>query len=78
MKNKPIDLNDHLFEQMERLNDDDLNEEGLKKEVIRAKAMCDVAAQITAGRRLVLDVVKASQISPEVKKEVLLTGKTDG
>ena len=33
MKNTLADLNNHLFEQMERLNDDDLNNEELDKEI---------------------------------------------
>ena len=46
MKNTLADLNNHLFEQMERLNDDDLNNEELDKEIKRAKAMTDVSSQI--------------------------------
>lgn len=41
-----IDLNNHLFEQMERLNDDELNNEELDKEIRRAKAMTEVSSQI--------------------------------
>lgn len=47
MKNKLIDLNNHLFAQMERLNDEDLTPEQLEIETNRAKAMVDVSSQIT-------------------------------
>lgn len=39
MRNKLTDLNNHLFEQLERLNDDELSEEELEKEIKRSKAM---------------------------------------
>lgn len=58
MKNKLSDLNNHLFEQLERLNDEDLNEEQLTKEIGRAKAITDVANSIINNSKVVLDVSK--------------------
>lgn len=55
MKNKLIDLNNHLFEQLERLNDDDLSDETLSKEVKRAKAMEGIATSIIANAKLALE-----------------------
>lgn len=46
MKNSLMDLNDHLFEQLERLNDEDLNDEELNLEIKRAKAMADISGKI--------------------------------
>jgi hypothetical protein len=57
-KNKLSDLNNHLFEQLERLNDDDLKGEDLKSEIERAKAMSEVAAQIVQGAKVAVDAAK--------------------
>jgi hypothetical protein len=54
MKNKLTDLNDHLFMQMERLNNEELQGEKLAAEIRRAEALTDVAAQIIANGALVL------------------------
>lgn len=57
-KNKLTDLNDHLFAQLERLNDDDLKGENLKAEIDRAKAMSQVATQIVNGAKIRVDAMK--------------------
>jgi hypothetical protein len=72
VKNRLANLNDHLFEQLERLNDDDLTGEDLTREIGRAQAMCNVAGQIIANGRLVLDAAKASDEFPRVGKISLL------
>jgi hypothetical protein len=46
MKNKITDLRDHLFAQMERLNNEDLTPEELKKEIERAQAMSELGKVI--------------------------------
>lgn len=56
MKNTLADLNNHLFEQMERLNDESIVEGNLKEEIDRANAMAKVASQIINGGNLVLKV----------------------
>ena len=58
MKNKLIDLNDHLFEQLERLNDEDLKGEELEKEMSRAKAIVGVAQTIINNGDLMLKAEK--------------------
>ena len=54
-RNKLQDLNNHLFEQLERLNDDSLSQDELLKEVERTKAIEKVASSIINNARLVLD-----------------------
>jgi hypothetical protein len=49
-----IDLNNHLFEQLERLNDDDLKGDALKEEIERARAVASIATQIIANGSLAL------------------------
>lgn len=59
MKNQLIDLNNHLFEQLERLNDEDLQGDALDREIKRSHAMGNVAAKIIDNARLALDASKA-------------------
>lgn len=65
-KNTLADLNNHLFEQMERLNDDDdLTDEELEKEIRRADAMKDIATQIISNAQIVL---KATELNMEYSR----------
>lgn len=54
MNNKLIDLNNHLFAEIERLGDEDIKGENLEKEIERAKAISNVASQIIANGALAL------------------------
>ena len=49
-----VDLNEHLFEQLERLNNDDLDAEGIQRETARTRAICEVAGQVVDLGRLSL------------------------
>ena len=57
-KNKLSDLNNHLFEQLERLNDQELSNEDLEKEIKRAKSMGEIASNIIEVNKISLDAVK--------------------
>ena len=65
MRNTLVDLNNHLFEQLERLNDEELTDEQLEKEIKRTDAMKDIATQIIANANIVL---KATEINMEYSR----------
>ena len=52
MKNKLVDLNNHLFAQLERLADEGLSAEDLDKEIARSEAIVSVSDQIVGNARL--------------------------
>lgn len=56
MKNKLSDLNNYLFEELERLNDDETlnSEENFEKELKRSKAITTVSSQIIQNANVVL------------------------
>lgn len=58
VKNTSLDLNNHLFEQIERLNDTELEGDQLETEINRSKAMVDVSKQIIENSKLALDAQK--------------------
>lgn len=58
MKNSLGDLHNHLFSQLERLNDESLKGDALKEEIVRSKAVSSVASQIIQNGNLVLSANK--------------------
>lgn len=57
-KNKLSDLNNHLFAQLERLNEEDLNDQQIKNEVSRAKAISGIASQVIKSAKVTIDAMK--------------------
>lgn len=70
MKNKLSDLNDYLFMQLERLNDEELKGKPLKDEIERGKAMSLVASQIVNTHKVKLDAYKL--IKDELGKDEVM------
>ena len=59
MRNTLGDLNNHLFAQLERLDDEELKGEKLIEEINRAKTITAVASQIISNGDLTLRAIKA-------------------
>lgn len=78
MKNTITDLNNYLFEEIERLTDDELSGEEFDKAVKRSKAVNDVAKTIVANGALALNAQKyLFDSGQETKVEIPLLGFTD-
>ena len=58
MKNKLVDLNNHLFAQLERLGEEGLSAEQLEQEVKRTDAMVAVSTQILRNADLSVQAAK--------------------
>ena len=72
-KNRLIDLNDHLFMQLERLNDDDLDTAALEKEGKRTAFLTDVADKLIRNADLLLrariaadSTIRGDKILPKI------------
>lgn len=58
MKNTLTDLNNYLFETLERITDDEMTEEQMQKEITRSQAVTSVAATIIQNGELALKTMK--------------------
>ena len=61
MKNTLTDLNNYLFEALERLTDDSMTDDQLQKELQRADAMTSVAETIIHNGELSLKALKHAE-----------------
>lgn len=78
MKNTMLDLNNHLFEQLERLNDEDLSPEQLKTEIARAKAMASISGNIIAKASNALEAARFRSEYSRSELPEFLIGKKHG
>ena len=62
-RNKLIDLNDHLMERIEWLNDREIKGADLTEEIRRSEAVSKVAAQVVANANLILKACVAKDNS---------------
>jgi putative N-acetylmannosamine-6-phosphate epimerase len=78
MKNTLSDLNNYLFESIERLNDDELDEEQLDKEIRRSEAVQKIAKTIIDNGTLALHAKKyMDEYGIGTSVEIPLLGITD-
>lgn len=70
MKNKLCDLNEHLFEALERLGADDLEGEALAREIQRSKTIASVAAQAVDVARVSLEAMRTAH-ALDIKPDTL-------
>lgn len=78
MKNTLTDLNNYLFEQLERLQDDSLDETGLEKEIQRSEAVQKVAKTIIENGSLALQAKKhLDEYGQGDKVELPMLGMTE-
>lgn len=77
MDNKLCDLNDSLFAQLNRLNNNELTGDALNVEITRAKAICGISTEIIKNADLAL---KAHTMlnTGMAKKAPAMLGITDG
>lgn len=77
-KNKLVDLDDHLFAELERLGDEDLKGDELKEELDRAKALSDVSEKIINNASLMLKAIHEQNEYGTVSRDVpkMLLGVT--
>lgn len=69
-KNRLTDLNNHLFEQLERLNNDELTGDELSEEIRRSRAVTGVASHIIQNGELVLKAYKAHEDRMDAEKKL--------
>lgn len=70
------DLNNHLFEQLEKLGDTELQGEKLSEEINRSKAVMGIAKTIIDNGSLVLDAQRAmdGRMNVDVQMPRMLEG----
>lgn len=75
-----IDLNNHLFQQLERLNDETINPEEMELELKKAKAMSLITAQIIKSNALSLKAfeLEGKQVIKEIPSEMGVVSKLIG
>lgn len=76
-KNTITDLNNHLFEQLERIADEDLTTDQLNQEINRADAITKIADKIIDNAELALkaQVAYGDRMNSNMKLPMMLENK---
>ena len=74
MKNKPIDLNNHLFAALERLSAEELKGDALKEEIERSRAISGLAKQVIDQQKNIIEAEKLKTEFPNREMPLLLQG----
>ena len=61
MKNNLADLNNHLFSTLETLEDDEMTDERLEKELKKAQAICSISSQILKIASVQVSAIKTAE-----------------
>ncbi|MCG5734967.1 hypothetical protein PCM10_07545 [Staphylococcus aureus] len=69
-KNTLVDLNNYLFAQLERLNDEEIKGDELQEELQRAKVISDVARSIVKNGNLILQAHKFKDESLDLNNQL--------
>lgn len=75
MRNTLGDLNNHLFAQLERLNDEDLVGDKLEEEIQRAKSIKDISSQIIGNASV---IIRAQELLYEQNSNVEMPKMLEG
>jgi len=59
-RNKIEDLRNHLFSALERIDDDSLNDDELKKELDKAKAISQIGSVIINSAKIEIDFMRST------------------
>ena len=70
MKNNLADLNNHLFEMLENLSDDGMDEEAFEKNLKKARSMCAVSSQILKVANVQIQAIKTMENCGLVNNEM--------
>ena len=70
MKNNLSDLNNHLFSMLETIEDDEMTDKRLEKELKKAQAICSISSQILKVANVQLSAIKTAEQSGLLNKEM--------
>ena len=70
MKNNLADLNNHLFSMLETLEDDEMTDKQLEKELKKAQTICSISSQILKVASIQISAIKTKEQCGLLNKDV--------